>query len=154
MKAGISKERFTAPSVLRLLSDDYDAAATGQLILEKQLDEELSLVAIEDKGPGPGARAALLRLEDGEWRVQLTELDLGFGGDLEFGVNARPEDRASIESRAWVTGREAEVDEADGSFEPTFRVSTDGKVRAGAHSVVVFVEAGERSGAIAWTFER
>jgi hypothetical protein len=154
MKAQISREEFTAPAVLRRLRDDYAAVAAGSVVLDVELEEEVSLVALEGEGSGPGARAAILRLEEGDWRVQLTELDLGYGGDLEFGVNARREDRASIETRAWIDRREAVVRGAQGSFEPTFRITPGRKLAGGSHSVVVYVQAGERSGTIAWTFER
>jgi hypothetical protein len=154
MKAEISREEFTAPAVLRHLRDDYAPVAGGSVALDIKLEDDLSLVALEGKRSEPGARAAILRLEDSQWRVQLTELDLGYGAELEFGVNARPEDRASIEARAWVDRREASVTRTSGSFEPTFRIRPARRLTGNSHNVVVYVEAGQRSGAIAWTFER
>jgi hypothetical protein len=155
MKAQISREEFTAPSVLRTLRDDYAQVAAGSVVLDLELEDDLSLAALEGKGPGPGARAAILRLEEGEWRVQLTELDLVYGsGDLDFQVNARREDRASIDVRAWVDGAEADVMRAQDALLPTFRVRPSNPLDNGLHSVVAYVEAGERAGPIAWTFER
>jgi hypothetical protein len=154
MKAEISQEEFTAPAVLRHLRNDYAPVATGRVALDIELEDDLSLVALEGKRSEPGARAAILRLEGGDWRVQLTELDLGYGGDLEFGVNARPEVRASIAARAWIDSREAPVRRTKGSFELMFRISPGRKLTGGSHNVVVYVQASERSGAIAWTFER
>jgi hypothetical protein len=154
MKAEISREEFTAPGVLRILRDDYASVAAGPVALDVELEDDLSLVALEGDGSGPGARAAILRLERDDWRVQLTELDLGYGGDLEFGVNARPEDSAPIETRAWIDGREATVTRTKGAFDPMFRIKPVDKLTGGSHNVVAYVQAGERSGAIAWTFER
>jgi hypothetical protein len=151
MKTQISREEFTAPSVLRTLRDDYAQVAAGSVVLDVELEDDLSLVALE----GPGAEAAILRLEEGEWRVQLTELDLGFGsGEREFTLNARPEDRGSIEARAWIDGREALVRRGKDTYAPTFQVEPKSDLQGARHSVVAYVEAGERAGAIAWTFER
>ena len=155
MQAQISREEFAAPSVLRTLRDDYAPVAAGSVVLDVELDDDLSLVALEGKGAAPGAQAVILRLEDGEWRVQLTELDLVYGsGDLDFQVNARREDRASIDVRAWVDGAEADAMRAQDALLPTFRVRPSNPLDNGLHSVVAYVEAGARSGAIAWTFER
>jgi hypothetical protein len=154
MKAQISREEFKTRSVLRHLRDDYAPVAAGPVALDVELGEELSLVALKGKGVGPGAQAAILRLEDGSWRVQLTEVDLGFGsGDRDFTVNARSEDRRSIEARAWIDGREVLVKRGKDTYAPTFHVVPNRQLKPGRHSAVAYVEAGERSGAIAWTFE-
>src|SRR5687768_16378262 len=63
MKAGISREEFTTRAVLRDLRDDYGPVASGPVLLDVELEGELSLVALGGEGPGPGARAAILRLE-------------------------------------------------------------------------------------------
>jgi hypothetical protein len=155
MKAQVSREEFTAPSVLGHLRNDYAPVAGGPVALAVELEDDLTLVALEGDGRGPGAQAAIMRLEDGEWRVQLTELDLGFGsGEREVTVNARSEDRDSIKTRAWIDGREALVKRGKDTYAPTFQVTPKDKLRGGQHGVVAYVEAGERSGAIAWTFGR
>jgi len=155
MKAQTSREAFTAPAVLRNLRDDYAPVATGPMALDAELEDDLALVALEGEGRGPGVRAAILRLESGEWRVQLTELDLGYGtGDRDFTVNARLEDRRSIKARAWIDGQEALVKRGRDTYAPTFHVAPKSKLEGGHHSVVAYVEAGKRAGAIAWTFER
>jgi hypothetical protein len=153
MKAQISRDEFTAPSVLQNLRDDYAPVADGSVVLDVELEDELSLVALAGDA-GSRAQAAILRLEEGNWRVQLTELDLGFGsGDREFTVNARSQDRDSIEVRAWVDGREALVERGKDTYAPTFEVRSARKLGGRPHTVVAYVEAGERSGAIAWTLE-
>jgi hypothetical protein len=155
MKAKISEEEFTAPSVLRHLRDDFAPVADGQVALHVELGEKLSLVALEGKGLGPGAQAAILRLEENNWRVHLTELDLGFGSrELDFTVNARSEDRRSMDARAWIDGREVLVKRGKDTYAPTFHVVPKSQLERGSHSAVAYVEAGARSGAIAWTFER
>jgi hypothetical protein len=154
MKAQISREEFTAPPVLRNLRADYGPLAAGSVALDAEVDGDAAVVALRGEGAGPGAEAAILRRERGAWRVQLTEIDLGYGGDLTFGVNARREDRAAIEARAWVDGQEAGVSRTEGAFEPMFRIVPRRRLAEGPHSVVSYVEAGKRFGAIAWTFER
>jgi hypothetical protein len=40
------------------------------------------------------------------------------------------------------------------TFAPTFRVVSKNQLAPGRHTAVAYVEAGEQSGAMAWTFER
>jgi hypothetical protein len=154
MKADVSRHQFTS-AILPRLRDDYLPVASGRTLLDVELDDEVALAALEGKRAGPGALAAVLRRESGGWRVQLSELDLVYGsGNLDFQVNARREDRALIDVRAWVDGAEAAVKRDEGSLLPTFRVRANDPLERGRHSVVAYAEAGPRSGAIAWTFDR
>src|SRR5918999_261377 len=94
MKAGLPPHQFASPAVLQTIRQDYASVASGETVLEVELDDDLALAALKQSGAGPGARATLLRQEEGDWRVQLSELDLVYGaGDLDFQVNARPSDR-------------------------------------------------------------
>lgn len=154
MKADISRQQFTSTSILRELRDDYGPVAGGPALLDVELGEDLALAALEGSGAGPGARATVLRREDDEWRVQLSELDLVYGaGNLDFQVNAPRQDRDRIVVRAWVDGMEANVRRVKDASLPTLHVRPEGRLTTGRHSVVAFVEARDRSGAIAWTFE-
>jgi hypothetical protein len=129
--------------------------ASGRILLDAELEDDLALAALEGKGIGPGARAAVLRRESGAWRVQLSELDLIYGvADLDFQANVRQEDRQSIEARAWVDGVDAPVKHGNGGMLTSLLVRPREKLGPGRHSVVGYVEAGKRSGAIAWTFDR
>jgi hypothetical protein len=156
MKAGLPQHQFASPAVLETLRQDYASVASGETVLEVEIDDELALAALEQSGAGPGARATLLRREDGEWRVQLSELDLIYGaGDLDFQVNARRGDRRAIEVRGWINGAEAVVTRAaKSSTLPTFHLKPREPLPRGTHAAVAYVEAGPRAGAIAWTFER
>lgn len=155
MKKDVSQQQFTSRSILRRLRDDYEPVASGRILLDVKLEDDLALAALEGKGVGPGARAAVLRRESGEWRVQLSELDLIYGvGDLDFQVNVRQEERQSIEASAWVDGTEAPVKRGKDGVVASLHVRPRERLGAGRHSVVGYVEAAERSGAIAWTFER
>jgi hypothetical protein len=155
MKKDVSRQQFTSRSSLQRLGEDYEPVASGRILLDVELEDDLALAALEGKGIGPGARAVVLRRENGKWRVQLSELDLIYGvGDLDFQVNARQEDRQSIEARAWVDGTDAPVKHRKGGLLTSLLVRPREKLGRGRHSVVGYVEAGERSGVIAWTFER
>jgi hypothetical protein len=89
-----------------LLREREGAVAGGRVILNAQIEDDLAVAALAGGDVGPGARAAVLRLEDGIWRVQLSELDLIYGGSfLEFGVNSGGR-TPLVETRAWVDGEE------------------------------------------------
>jgi hypothetical protein len=156
MKAGLPRRQFASPAILRTLREDYASVASGETVLELEIDDDLALAALKQSGAGPGARATLLRREDGQWRVQLSELDLIYGaGDLDFRVNARRSDRRAIEVHGWINGAEALVRRAaKASVLPTFHLKPSEPLPGGTHAAVAYVEAGPRAGAIAWTFDR
>jgi hypothetical protein len=155
MKEGLPRRQFASPAILRTLRQDYASVASGEAVLEVELDDDLALAAVKQAGAGPGARATLLRREQGEWRVQLSELDLVYGAaDLEFLVNAPRSDRRAIEVRAWINDTDAVVTRAAKAPLPTFQLKPTEPPPAGENAAVAYVEAGPRAGAIAWTFDR
>jgi hypothetical protein len=151
-KARIMRAEFARhASVLRKREG---AVAGGRVLLSMRIGDDLAVAALAGRDVGPGARAAVLRLEDGKWRVQLSELDLIYGGSfLEFGVNTGGRS-ARVETRAWVDGDEGRVRRIhkEAALIQWFEVIPRQRLsEAREHSIVIFARVRERSGAIAST---
>ncbi|HMB17920.1 MAG TPA: hypothetical protein VKO41_01270, partial [Gaiellaceae bacterium] len=63
-----------------------------------------------------------------------------------FGVEVPPSVRGPVRARAWIDGKEARVVRTHGT-PPTFRILPG----TGKHNVIAFAEAGDSTGAAAWT---
>lgn len=152
MKEQTSRDDFD--SAVPHLRDDFLPVADGPVVLDADVAGDTAVVALGGGKSGPGAEAVILRREEDDWRVQLSEIDLNFGsGSRDFTVNARGLEPHSLETRAWIDGREVRVRRGKDTYAPTFYVVPAEMLSASEHTVVAYVRVGERSGAIAWTFE-
>jgi hypothetical protein len=142
----VSKDRFTSPSVLKGLSDEYTSvsSSSARTALDVRLGDDLALVALDG---GEGVKPMIMRREDGKWRAQLNELTIAYSFNRpQFGVEVPPSARGPVKARAWVDGKEARVLRTHGT-PPTFRIVPG----TGKHNVIAFAEAGDSTGAAAWT---
>jgi hypothetical protein len=142
----VSKDRFTSPTVLKGLSDEYTSvsASSARTALDVRLGDDLALVALDG---GEGVKPMIMRREDGKWRAQLNELTIAYSFNRpRFGVEVPPSVRGPVKARAWIDGKEARVVRTHGT-PPTFRILPG----TGKHNVIAFAEAGDSTGAAAWT---
>jgi hypothetical protein len=142
----VSKDRFTAPAVLKGLSDEYTSvsSSSARTALDVRLGDDLALVALDG---GEGVKPMIMRREDGKWRAQLNELTVAYSFNRpRFGVEVPPSVRGPIKTRAWIDGKEARVVRTHGT-PPTFRIVPG----TGKHNVIAYAEAGGSTGAAAWT---
>jgi hypothetical protein len=142
----VSKDRFTAPAVLKGLSDEYTSvsSSSARTVLDVRLGDDLALVVLDG---GEGVKPMIMRREDGKWRAQLNELTVAYSFNRpRFGVEVPPSVRGPIKTRAWIDGKEARVVRTHGT-PPTFRIVPG----TGKHNVVAYAEAGGSTGAAAWT---
>jgi hypothetical protein len=142
----VSKDRFTAPAVLKGLSDEYTSvsSSSARTALDVRLGDDLALVALDG---GEGVKPMIMRREDGKWRAQLNELTVAYSFNRpRFGVEVPPSVRGRIKTRAWIDGKEARVVRTHGT-PPTFRIVPG----TGKHNVIAYAEAGGSTGAAAWT---
>jgi hypothetical protein len=151
-KARITRAEFARHA--SALHEREGAVASGRVVLNVRIGDGLAVAALAGGEGEPGSRASVLRLEEGTWRVQLSELDLIYGASfLEFGVNTGGLS-AAVEARTWVDGKEARVRAVrrKPSLVQWFEVVPRHRLGpAREHSMVVFARAGDRSGAIAST---
>jgi hypothetical protein len=143
----VSKDRFTAPTVLKGLSDEYTSvsSSSARTALDVRLGDDLALVALDG---GEGVKPMIMRREDGKWRAQLNELTVAYSFNRpRFGVEVPPSDRGPVKARAWVDGEESRVVRTHGT-PPLFRILPG----TGKHNVIAYAEAGGSTGAAAWTF--
>ena len=147
-RARVDRSEFAAAAPE--LARDLGAAAGGRVALDVQVDDAVSVAALAG-GPTPGARAAVLRLENDAWRVQLNELDLVYGPSaFEFGVNTGGR-RVKIRARAWVDRVEARAIPQKSSLVQWFRIAPrEHPPRDRQHVVVFFARVDDRSAAIGW----
>jgi hypothetical protein len=142
----VSKDRFTSPTVLKGLSDEYTSvsSSSARTALDVRLGDDLALVALDG---GEGVKPMIMRREDGKWRAQLNELTIAYSFNRpRFGVEFPPSVGGPVKARAWVDGKEARVLRTHGT-PPTFRIVPG----TGKHNVIAFAEAGDSTGAAAWT---
>jgi hypothetical protein len=142
----VSKDRFTSPTVLKGLSDEYTSvsSSSARTALDVRLGDDLALVALDG---GEGVKPMIMRREDGKWRAQLNELTIAYSFNRpRFGVEVPPSVRGPVKARAWVDGKDARVLRTHGT-PPTFRIVPG----TGKHNVIAFAEAGDSTGAAAWT---
>ncbi|MBA2360328.1 MAG: hypothetical protein H0V79_05190 [Actinobacteria bacterium] len=135
------------------LADDYKPVAGGDVVLEAELNDRTSVVALRGESGRLSAIGAILRKEAEGWKVQLSELDLNFGSrPLDFTVNVSGD--ARIEVRGWVDGRGAPVQAGERTYAPIFSVGVPEELPSGTHTATVWVRVGEKTGALAWPFEQ
>ncbi len=137
----------------RGLERDYDPVVGGTVVLNAGLEDGARVVTLRGDKGRPSATAAILREEDGAWKVQLSELDLGFGDhplDVTVNVDAGPQE---IQVRAWVGDRETVVQPADPTYAPTFTVGVPEDLPQGIHAVTAVARARGKTGAIGWLYE-
>ncbi len=143
----VSKDRFTSPTVLKGLSDEYTSvsSSSARTALDVRFGDDLALVALDG---GEGVKPMIMRREDGKWRSQLNELTIAYSFNRpRFGVEVPPSVRGPVKARAWVDGKEARVVRTHGT-PPTFRIVPG----TGKHNVIAYAEAGGSTGSAAWTF--
>ena len=142
----VSKDRFTSPTVLKGLSDEYTSvsSSSARTALDVRLGDDLALVALDG---GEGVKPMIMRREDGKWRAQLNELTIAYSFNRpRFAVEVPPSARGPVKARAWADGKEARTVRTHGT-PPTYRIVPGG----GKHNVIAFAEAGDSTGAAAWT---
>jgi hypothetical protein len=139
IKSQVSEDRFTSPTVLKGLRDEYVSVSASS-----------ARTALDG---GEGVKPMIMRREDGKWRVQLNELTIAYSFNRpRFQVEVPPSVRGPIETRAWIDGEEVTVVRTHGT-PPSFRIVPKTKLAKGTHNVIAFAEAGGHAGIAAWTLD-
>ena len=152
IKSQVSEDRFTSPTVLKGLRDEYVSvsASSARTALDVRMGDDLALVALDG---GEGVKPMIMRREDGKWRVQLNELTIAYSFNRpRFQVEVPRSVRGAIETRAWIDGEEVTVVRTHGT-PPSFRIVPKTKLAKGTHNVIAFAEAGGHAGIAAWTLD-
>lgn len=134
------------------------AAANAGPVLSERITLDVGVAAVA----GPGAAfAAAVRLEEGEWLLELgapiriRPLRPDPGETVHTRTQVAAEFKAPsaiLEAGLWIDGRA--VPARGGGVSPSYLTvfAEVRELRAGAHSTVAFVLAGEDAGALAWPF--
>lgn len=144
-------------SFARAVRSDVEPLLRGpRVIFDRRLSDDLAVVAAQGEShPGPGAYALVL-VRDGEsWFVEPNRLDLVYGASAVNGTSARKpvvDFRVNAEQRPrgrmWLDDQEVRIREDPPR---TFRAGVR-LLEERLYSTVAFAQAGDRRGAVAWTF--
>jgi hypothetical protein len=144
--------------LVRVLRDRVAGAADDEPVLVVRVAGD-AVVAGRRREP-PGAYAAVLERESGEWKIVPGTVGLTYGlpaaGDelespasIDFGVV--PKD-ARLEAALWLDGRKLPLTRTETPQYARFAARPAQPLERGDHVVVAYARDGDRAGAIAWTF--